>query len=46
MISNVAYVLYAQGGVMGGVFYTGDKGDTWAVKWPTGIDNVYSVFGR
>ena len=43
--SNVAYVLYAQGGIMGGVYYTSDKGDSWSVKWPTGIDNVYSVFG-
>lgn len=43
--SNVAYVLYAQGGIMGGMYYTADKGNTWSVKWPTGIDNVYSVFG-
>lgn len=43
--SNVAYVLYAQGGIMGGMFYTSDKGQTWSIKWPTGIDNIYSVFG-
>ena len=44
--SNVAYVLYAQGGIMGGVYYTNDKGNSWSVKWPTGIDNVYEVFGE
>ncbi|MBM3448246.1 MAG: T9SS type A sorting domain-containing protein [Bacteroidetes bacterium] len=43
--SNVAYVLYAAGGQMGGLYYTSDKGDNWEVKWPTGIDNLYSVFG-
>jgi len=43
--ANVAYVLYAAGGQMGGLYYTEDKGDNWAVKWPTGIDNIYSVFG-
>jgi hypothetical protein len=43
--SNVAYVLYAQGGIMGGMYYTSDKGETWSVKWPTGIDNVYPLFG-
>jgi len=40
-----AYVLYAQGGFMGGLFYTPNAGDTWELKWPTGQDNVFSVFG-
>jgi Secretion system C-terminal sorting domain len=43
--SNVAYVLYAQAGTMGGLYYTANKGDNWELKFPSGIDNVYSVFG-
>jgi photosystem II stability/assembly factor-like uncharacterized protein len=40
-----AYVLYAQGGFMGGLYYTPDAGNTWELKWPSGADDVFSVFG-
>lgn len=40
-----AYVLYAQGGFMGGLYYTPNSGDSWELKWPSGQDNVFSVFG-
>ncbi|MFN8775456.1 MAG: T9SS type A sorting domain-containing protein [Flavobacteriales bacterium] len=42
---NKAYVLYAQGGFMGGLYYTADAGSNWELKWPSGTDDIFSVFG-
>jgi len=43
---NIIYVLYAQSGFMGGLYYSADAGNTWELKWPTGQDDIFSVFGQ
>jgi photosystem II stability/assembly factor-like uncharacterized protein len=42
---NQCYALYTQSSLMGGVYCSTNKGETWTEVWPNGIDNQYDIFG-
>ncbi len=42
---NTCYAFYTQGGNMGGLFYSSNKGENWSEVFPSGLDDQYDVFG-